>query len=311
MRVLVTGASGLLGAHLTAAYTQEHEVVGVDLIPWWGDRPATVLIGDLTDDVFLAEAVDRARPDILLHCAAMVNVDACEENRALAYALNADLTRRLAVAAPSSCLVVYVTTDGVFKGDVPFVTEQELPCPRTAYGRAKLQGEWEVRLATDNHLIVRTNFYGWSSGRVQTSAEWLYRALEQRKPITLFDDFYFTPLYVVDFVECLRSLIESGSKGLFHLTGKDRVSKHDFGRQMADVAGFSMEAVTRGSIDDAQLKAPRPRDMSLSTDRFQKATNSTIPSSRIGLERFVGDLERSLSARLVGRRDPPPKPGTS
>ena len=150
----------------------------------------------------------------------MTNVDACERDPALAYASNADITRDIARAVPAGCLLVYIATDGIFVGDSPFATEESLPCPRTVYGRSKLHGEWNVKQATDNHLIVRTNFYGWSSGRKQTFAEWLYHSLDRGQPITLFDDFFFTPIYVVDLVVRLRLLIEGGHRGTFHLCGK-------------------------------------------------------------------------------------------
>jgi dTDP-4-dehydrorhamnose reductase len=298
MKMLVTGASGLLGAHVMAAFAPSHEVIGVDRHPWWGDRDAHVLLGDLTDEAFVDRCVAEAAPDVLVHCAAMVNVDACEEAPALAYACNAGVTRRLARAVPRSCLVVYITTDGIFQGDKAFLSEDALPCPRTVYGRAKLHGEWEVQLATKAHLIVRTNFFGWSGGAKPSAAEWLYRALETHQPITLFDDFYFTPLYVVDFVERLRQLIEGGHRGLFHLCGRDRVSKHEFGRMLAEEAGLSMQGVARGAIADAPLRAPRPRDMSLNSERFARATGMDVPCCRSGLARFVGDRDQPLSLRV-------------
>lgn len=298
MKVLVTGACGLLGAHLTAMLSRRHQVVGIDRHPWWGERPAEVLLGDLETPGFIGDVVASVAPDILIHCAALANVDACEQDPARAYACNAEVTRLLASAAPPQCLVVYVTTDGIFAGDTPYATEETLACPRTVYGCSKLHGEWHVMHAAKNHLIVRTNFYGWSSGRKQTSAEWIYRALESRQPITLFDDFFFTPIYVVDFVARLKLLIEKKYRGIFHLCGKERVSKYRFGSLMAKAAGLSMEFVRRGSIDDGSLVATRPRDMSLSSERFRRVVGVDVPVCMPGLRRFLADRERSLEERL-------------
>jgi dTDP-4-dehydrorhamnose reductase len=286
-----------------AALSRRHNVVGIDRHPWWGDRPANVLVGDLTTPGFVADTVATVVPDILIHCAGMVSVDACEQNPALAYACNMDITRRVARAVAPHCLVVYITTDGIFKGETPFATEEQLPCPRTVYGRSKLHGEWEVELATKNYLIIRTNFYGWSSGRKQTAAEWLYHALDTGQSIMLFDDFFFTPIYVVDFVVRLVLLIESGHRGIFHLCGKDRVSKGEFATLMAKAAGLSLENVRWGSIDDAHLAAPRPKDMSLSSERFRRITGVDVPGCMAGLLRFVADRQRPLSARFDGWED--------
>jgi dTDP-4-dehydrorhamnose reductase len=300
MNILITGACGLLGAHLMAALSRRHNVVGVDRHSWWGDQPAKVLVGDLAAPGFVSETVAAVKPDILIHCAALVSVDACEQDPTLAYACNTDITRNLARAAPPHCLVVYITTDGIFRGDTPFATEAQLPCPRTVYGRSKLHGEWEVELATENHLIIRTNFYGWSSGRKQTAAEWLYHALDTGKSIMLFDDFFFTPIYVVDLVGRLGPLLEGEHRGTFHLCGKDRVSKGEFGTQMAKAAGLSLKNVQWGSIESAQLAAPRPKDMSLSSERFRGLTGVDVPGCMAGLRRFLADRRRPLSARFDG-----------
>jgi dTDP-4-dehydrorhamnose reductase len=238
-------------------------------------------------------------PDILIHCAALTQVDACEGDPARAYAANAILTRQVVRAVPASCLTVYLSTDGVFQGDRPFATEEDLPCPRTVYGRSKIHGEWEVALASRNHLIVRTNFYGWSSGKKKTAGEWLHHALETRQPVTLFTDFFFTPIYVVDFVERLIPLLEHPDRGVMHLAGRDRLSKHAFGRLMAEAGGFSTEAVRPGSLEGAPLIAPRPKDMSLSSSRFVRLTGMEVPECRSGLRRFFMDRGRALSARFA------------
>lgn len=280
-----------------AALAGEHRMVGTDRHPWWGDRPATVLTGDLQDAAHRSAFLAEARPDVLIHCAAMVTVDGCEAHPADAYAVNATVTRELARAVPRGCLVVYVSTDSVFKGDRPFATEHDLPCPRTVYARSKLHGEWEVQLATANHVIVRTNLYGWSSGRKSSSAEWLYAALRDAQPITLFDDFFFSPIYVADLVERLVALIERGERGLFHVAGRDRVSKFEFGSLMANAAGLSMARATRGSTDAAGLAAERPKEMSLKSVRLD-ALRIEAPGCGDGLRRFLADRDRPVSARF-------------
>ena len=298
MKILVTGAGGLLGAHLVASLSRRHDLVGVDRHPWWGDEPAQWVSADLEEPGLLERTVRAVSPEAVIHCAAMVHVDACERDRASAYVANVVITRNLLRAVPPGCLFVYLSTDGIFKGDSSFCVEEELPCPRTVYGRTKLEGEWEVQLASPDYLIVRTNFYGWSSGRKRTSAEWLYEALEEGRPITLFEDFFFSPIYVADFVERLQTLIEGGHRGVFHLAGKERVSKSQFGERMAHLADFSMDRVRRGSIDEAHLLAPRPKDMSLDSSRFTRVTGLDLPDCVTGLRRFLQDRGLPLSRRF-------------
>jgi dTDP-4-dehydrorhamnose reductase len=299
MRVLVTGACGLLGAHVMTAFSARHQVVGIDRHAWWGAESVEIVHGDLQSAEFRARTLDAVRPDVLVHCAAATNVEWCEQQPAEAYALNASVTRALAELAGPRCLFVYVSTDSVFDGRAALRTETDAPCPPTVYGRSKLHGEWEVQLAAPAHLILRTNFFGWSSGRKRTFGEWLYRSLQQHEPVTLFTDVFFTPVYVVDLAESVLTLVERGHRGLVHAVGADRLSKFEFGMRLAALAGFDVASVRAGSIDTATLSAPRPKDMSLSSARFAAALGRAASAVDDGLSRFIADAERPLGARVA------------
>lgn len=298
MSVLITGAGGLLGSHLTAAFARDTHVVAVDRRPWWGDVPAESAAGDLLEPGWIEDLLASARPELVVHCAAMVDVDACEQAPDRADLINAQLTRRIARALPAGAVLVYISTDGLFDGRQPWVDERVAPNPRTAYGRSKLHGEREVRAATDDHLILRTNFFGWSSGRKKTSAEWAFDALEQRTPVTMFDDFYFTPLYVVEFTRALRALLERRARGVVHVGGADRVTKYTFASMLAEAAGFDTSSLRRGSMRDANLLADRPADMSLASNRLTALTGLAPSSLQDGIRQFVADRQRPLSARV-------------
>lgn len=298
MTTLITGAGGLLGSHLAARFSREGRVVAVDRRPWWGDTPADSVVGDLLTPGWIEQVVAETAPQVIIHCAAMVDLEACERDPQQADLVNATLTRRIARATPPGSLCVYISTDGLFDGRESWMTEQTLPCPRTVYGRSKIHGEWETQLATPDHLIVRTNFFGWSSGRKVSSAEWLFAALERQTRITMFDDFHFTPIYVVPLVETLCALIGKGARGVVHVGGADRVTKYDFAMAMAEVAALDAAAVRRGSLRDAALTADRPADMSIDSRRCAALTGRIQPSMRDGLTQFVADRHRPLSARF-------------
>jgi dTDP-4-dehydrorhamnose reductase len=298
MNVAITGACGLLGAHLSAALSNRHRVIGFDRHPWWGTRRIALHQGDLGDAAARSAFLTDAAPDVLIHCAALANVDECEKKPVDAYFINGAITGLLARAIPRHCQMVYITTDGIFRGDASMRQETDLPCPRTVYGRSKLHGEWETQLATPSHLIIRTNFFGWSAGRKNTAAEWLYRALANEEPITLFDDFWFTPIYVLDLVERILALIAGNHSGIFHVAGRDRVSKYDFGMKLARAGDLSTARMSRGSIGNAALTAPRPRDMSLSSEKTASVLGCEAPDCDSGLSRFLADRKRTLEDRV-------------
>jgi dTDP-4-dehydrorhamnose reductase len=287
----------LLGAHIVASLSTIHRVVGVDRNPWWGDRQEDVITADLSDLKTIEKLIANLNPEVLVHTAGLVDVDMCEKNPQLAYAVNAGITRDLVRLVSDRCRFIYISTDSVFRGDRPFSTEEQATSPRSVYSRSKLQGEWEVEQTTGNHLIVRSNFFGWSSGRKRTFAEWLYSALESEEVITLFDDYFFTPLYVVQLVGGLNHLIEQGATGRVHVAGKNRVSKFEFGRMLAETAGFSMKNVRRASIDESGLSAPRSKEMSLNCDLFQRRTGVPLAECAESIRRFVADRSRPLSQR--------------
>lgn len=299
MRVLVTGASGLLGSHLLVGSGGADEVVGIDRNPWWAGRSRDVRIGELTEEDFVDAVLEEVTPDLLFHCAALTSVDACERDADRALRVNGELTGRLARrAADLGALFVYISTDAVFRGDRPDKSEDDFPDPPTAYGRSKLLGEELTADAGGRWLIVRTNLYGWSSGRKTTSAEWMYGALESGEPVILFDDFWFNPIYCVDLVGYLWTLVEGGHTGLFHVAGRDRVTKYDFGMALAAAAGLSTDNVSRGSVRDAGLAAERPPDLSLSSDKYRRVTGRDLPAMEAGVRRFVEDRGRGLDDRL-------------
>jgi dTDP-4-dehydrorhamnose reductase len=302
MKILITGASGLLGSHLSVCLAGEHHVRGMDRNPWWGERPLELLQGDLRDTFWVAKAVEQYSPDILIHCAAMANVDMCEKDPTVAEECNVGMTRCLARAVPARCLFLYVSTDGIFRGKEPFAREDTPPAPLTVYGRTKWKGEREVESLAPSHIILRTNFYGWSSGRKPSAAEWLYNALERQAPITLFEDFFFTPIYVTHLADRIRILLQSPHRGVLNVCGSERISKSRFGELMAEMAGFSLKNTRKGSLKEARLAAPRPRDMSLDCGRFQQLTGVALPDCREGLRQFLLDRGVSLSERYSSLR---------
>ncbi|MBI4354506.1 MAG: SDR family oxidoreductase [Candidatus Omnitrophica bacterium] len=301
-RVVITGASGLLGAHVMAALNRDHDVTGVDRHPWWGDEPVRLIQADLEAPDLLPRIIAEADPEVVIHCAALTNVDVCERDPGRADAVNAGLTRAIARVLAPTCLMVYISTDGVLSGQERFASEGTPPVPRTAYGRSKWRGEQAVMESTVNHLVIRTNFYGWSSGRKRTAGEWVYQSLREGRDVTLFHDVYFTPIYVVDFVDRLLALLDQPYRGVLHVGGRDRVSKEQFGRLMAEVGRFSTAHARSGSVEDAPLAASRPKDTSMTSQRCEELTALTAPSCREGLQRFLADRERTLSQRTAAGR---------
>lgn len=297
MKIAITGASGLLGAHLASAFRTHHEISGIDRNEWWGDWPLDLVKGELHDPAFAEQAVTGIQPDVLIHCAGTVNVDACEKDPAQALEHNRGITQHLLHSVSPRCLFVYISTDSLFSGNSRLWTEDQQPSPVNVHAKTKLEAEHAVS-QHPQHLIVRTNFYGWSSGRKKTAAEWLYGALERQEPITLFDDFFFTPIYVVDLAGILHRMVEREARGLFHVAGADRVSKYEFGAMMARGMKVSMDNVRKGTLAEMPLGAPRAPDISLGSGKAEKILGEPMPRCEDGVARFLSDFKKPLSERF-------------
>jgi len=296
MNILVTGASGLLGAHIVSRFACAHNVTGVDRNPWWGERCIQFFQGDLSESAFLRDIILRSSPDVLIHSAGMIDVDGCENNPDQALQSNVEITSTLVENTPPQCKFVYISTDAVFSGASSFWQETDEPKPLNVYARTKFEGE-RATVKASTHLILRTNFYGWSSGRKKTAAEWLHQALRDGEPINLFDDFFTTPIYAADLARCLEATVNSGYRGLLHLAGRDRVSKYEFGLAMGRLMGVSMSNVRRGSLAEAKFAAPRAKDISLGTERARALLGFEMPGCEQGLRRFLSDQAKPLSQR--------------
>jgi dTDP-4-dehydrorhamnose reductase len=220
-----------------------------------------------------------------------VDVDACERDPERAMRVNAGLVRDLVSDLDPDCLLVQISTDAVFDGTASFRRERDVPAPRNVYGRSKLAGEMEAARHPHN-LIVRTNLYGWSSGRKKTSAEWMYGALRRQEDIVLYTDYFFTPLYAADLADILAALIGRGARGLFHVAGGERVSKHGFGETMARLMGTrgaSMDHVKKGLFREGRHDAPRAADVSLDGGRAAAFSGIPAPTCEAGLVRFLNE----------------------
>jgi dTDP-4-dehydrorhamnose reductase len=284
--VLVTGATGLLGAYLVeAARRAEVDAAFVGLTSLPQDPARGWHRCDLTDEREVSELWERVRPSVVVHAAALTNVDLCEREPELADRVNRRTAELLARhARTDGARVVLVSTDSVFDGRRGAYTERDEPAPVNIYARSKLEAEREVA-SVDDHLVVRTNFFG-RSARGSGLAEWLLGRLEAREEIVGFTDVVFSPLPCNDVAELVLELALGDARGLLHLGAADAVSKLEFAQVVAEAYGFGGAAIRPGQLADAGLGAPRPLDTSLDS-RLAATLVGGLSTVEEGVRRMV------------------------
>ena len=220
MRILITGANGQLGVALSQALAGRAEVIGRDL-------PAF----DITAADCAAQ-VAALTPDWVVHAAAATDVDGCEKNPAMAAAVNADGTRRIAEGCRrAGAGLVYISTDFVFDGGqaIPYV-ETDAPRPLSAYGRSKLAGEQAVREVAPRWAIARTAWLYGVHGR--NFVKTIVTKAAAGESLRVVDDQVGSPTYAGDLARALAQLMAEGLTGVFHLTNAGSCSWFEFTREI-------------------------------------------------------------------------------
>ena len=273
MRILVTGAGGQLGAYLIDRLI----TTGHTILAWSGTRAGhrgavAITPVDLTDGDAAGRALDRAGPDAIIHAAAVSAADAVRFDPVGARAINVDATRRIADWSDRhGRRLVFTSTDLVFDGSRPWNRETDPAEPLLAYGRTKRDAEPAV-LATSGGVVARICLlFGPSRCGRPYFFDRAVEALRKGEPQSFFEDEYRTPLDLATAAEVLVGLAEGDHSGLFHVGGRERVSRFELMRRAAAVLGLDPGLVRPNRRIDANLPEPRPADVSLDASKLTSA----------------------------------------
>lgn len=285
-KLLITGASGHLGLNLALyAQRQGYEVIG------WSNRqsltnaPFTVDQFDLTDTKHLREKLEATAPDLVVHTAALANLEACDKNPELAYQLNAEVPGHLAwnlkhMGVP----LLHISTDAVFDGTKGDYSETDMPNPINTYAHSKLMGEDNVSSEYKDAIIGRVVFFGWTLSGRRSLAEFFYNHLKAEETANGFTDMIFTPLYVEHLASLLLEALEKELHGTYHFFGNQAVSKYAFGVSLAREFGFDESLVSPISVMDSELTTQRSLNLSMKNDKLREALGHELPGIFEGLK---------------------------
>jgi dTDP-4-dehydrorhamnose reductase len=270
VRILVTGASGLLGGRLAALLGPHRVVAARHAKPTLGGQEEVPL--DLRSSESIESAVGRARPDAIVHCAALADADRCEADPEEARRLNAEAPALLARRCRRlGVKLIAVSTDLVFDGSRSFVRETDPARPILVYGRTKLAGEDAVLSEHPDAAVVRVALlHGRGCGPRASASEAVAWGLRAGRPFRMFTDQYRTPVDPESVAQALRRLLDGSARGRFHLGGALRVSRHELALRVARLFGLSPEPIGAVRQADHPLGAPRPADVSLDSGRARR-----------------------------------------
>lgn len=290
-KLLITGSNGFLGSNLVQFFSQnkDFEVFSTSQRRSILHDARNFYQGDLQDRVFVKDLFSAIKPDLVINTVSLVNVDQCEEQPALAYNITVQTAQNAAQAAnETGCRLFYISTDHLFDGKKSMYTEEDTPAPVNEYGKTKLLAEQKTLLAVPASTIIRTNFFGWSPrGHAPTFGEWVFTNLQEHKPMTLFTDYYFTPIEVTYLAEAIRTVSATDFSGIINIAGSERCSKYEFGMMLAEVAGLDSSHIRATRIAPDSFKARRQKDLSLSNRKFEEISHKKIPLLKENIQQFL------------------------
>ncbi len=275
MRLLVTGAGGMLGqdvVHAARAAGHDPAALSRDQL-------------DVTDPAAPASAVAAARPDAVVNCAAWTDVDGAESHRAAAAAVNGAGAGHVAIAAADAGLpLVHVSTDYVFDGRArePY-GESAATAPLSVYGATKLDGEHAVAQAGGDHTIARSSWLFGTGG--PNFVETMLRLGSERDAVSVVTDQVGCPTFTGHLARALVALAEAGPRGIVHVAGAGSCSWHDFAVEIFRQAGVDCRVDTATTAEMGR-PAPRPAYSVLVSERPEAPR---LPDWREGLASYLAE----------------------
>ncbi|HEX7058256.1 MAG TPA: dTDP-4-dehydrorhamnose reductase [Solirubrobacterales bacterium] len=282
MKVLVTGAGGMLGRDVVlAAGNAGHDVVG------FGHAEL-----DVADAASVAGKFELERPDVVVNCAAWTDVDGAEESEEAAMAVNGAGAGKVAGAAAAlGASVVYVSSDYVFDGakGAPYV-ESDQPAPLSAYGRTKLAGEEATAAANRRHFIVRSSWLFGIGG--SNFVETMLRLADGQNEVLVVRDQVGSPTYTWHLAHGLVRLLEGVEFGIHHMSATGHCSWYDFAREIFEQAGVECKVLS-STTEMMGRPAPRPAFSALVSQRRHAIE---LPTWQDGLAGYLAQRQSEREA---------------
>lgn len=278
MKILVTGANGLLGQTLIRQLLEKkYEVIAT------GRGPSRLIMAalegysykeiDITDGLAIESFILEETPSVIVHAAAMTNVDQCELNKQDCYNINVTATRFIIDAAKAiNARFVYVSTDFIFDGNNGPYKEDDEPAPVNYYGSTKLVAEKAVMESGLDWAIARTILvYGVADATGRTNiVSWVKQSLQSSTKIRMVVDQFRTPTFVHDLAKGIILIIEKNAKGIYHLSGDQQMTPYEMAVETAKFFGLDETLIEKSSSPDIKQPAIRPPKTGFNISKAKK-----------------------------------------
>ncbi len=287
MKLLITGASGLFGSKLAElAIRKNYTVYSV-----YSQHPPTYgtpIQLDISDKKHVETTFKQVNPKIVVHAAALTDVDKYELEKKLAWKINVDGTDNVVEASKKSqAFLVYISTDYVFDGETGMYKENDSAAPINYYGLTKLKAEEHVKKLGEYCIARASVIYGSipAAGKVNF-ALWLTNKLKRKEEVKIVTDQWNSPTLNTNLAEMVLEIVERKIKGTYHLAGATRINRYDFSKLIARKFNLDTNLITPNLTKEFSWTAKRPKDSSLNIEKAQHALKNKPLKTNQALERM-------------------------
>ncbi|MFT7900752.1 MULTISPECIES: SDR family oxidoreductase [Flavobacteriaceae] len=279
-KVLVTGASGMLGMTLVEKLKNDFEVYATG-----GNYPGFIeeeryMPFDLSSDNY-QKLIEWSNPDVIVHSGAITNGNVCQNNPELAFNVNGLSLKKIMDSVDDNVKIIYISTDAVFPASLHLAEEGDCTKPENNYGKSKELGEFFLLNSDRKFVIIRTTIVGYNlNPNKKGFVEWIVNSLENNEEIGLFEDVIFTPISIYSLSKEINYLIEKDyiNSEILHISGGETCSKYQFGTTLAKELNLIKGKINRTSILSFKERAKRSTDQSLCTNYYQEKFKRKLPT---------------------------------
>ena len=296
-KILITGSNGLLGQKLVFLLSQQADIQliatsrGANRMDFTDGYEYQEM--DITNAKQVAEVIEKVRPDAIIHTAAMTNVDQCEGEKDLCWAMNVKAVEYLTEACEKyQIFLCHLSTDFVFDGKFGPYSEEDLPSPVSFYGWSKYAAEEVLKRSKCPWSIVRTVLvYGITNDMSRSNIIlWVKNSLEQQKSIKVVTDQFRTPTLAEDLAMGCYLVVNKKAEGIFHISGKDFLTPYEMAIKTADFFGLDKSLISKVDAKNFTQPAKRPARTGFILDKAINIFGYNPVSFEEGIEILAGQI---------------------
>ena len=284
-RILITGASGMLGAELCLSLQNNFDIYSYEKSSARNSKGL-----DITNIDEVNSAIAFVKPDIIINCAAFTNVDNAEMYKTKAREVNVVGLSNILKTCLKDVKIIHISTDYIFDGSKGNYLESSIKNPLNYYGKTKLEAENYLVGSNYNYLILRPNVLYGNNLKSSNFFSWVMNSLLVNKNINIVDDQLSNPAYIPDFVSVIQDSILLDYSGISHFGSEDVISRYDFAMKICKYFNLDHKLIKSLRTSDLNQIAKRPLNTSLNCSKIESDLDINLYSTNYSLERIKTSL---------------------